>query len=507
MASRDKKHTDKRDESSKSEIMHRLKTHPFLFIGTVITLVIVIIAFVFVPAMAPNTAKGGDLVFGYYNKVPIKYVQNNYFYQMQQIIYQRQQPSQDDPYFIYTWAQIWRQAFEETVIHMGILDEMKQAGYSVPAEVVDRQMAELPHFQENGRFSSTKFRAMDSSSRTNLWRQLQESITTGTFMEDLVGLKTAAKETEFVSSMASPKRSFDCALFSLKSYPDSEISSYVKANPEMFMNMRLSKITINSSERDARQILNSIKNGATTFEEAARANSQDWAADRGGDMGSVMAFELEYENIDQQARTKILSLSKEELSDIIKNNTGWAFYRLDETAQPADIEDINQLSRIRAYFMENLKGRAEDWVIGEAEKFSAQAKERGFAQAAASEDISTKSFGPIPLNYGNSAIFGSISSSGISELANAGSNELFWKTAFSTPLNTVSKPIVINDNVVVLYPTEEITADESELSMIENYYSYWISGSTENAIRSYFLNNNKLNDRFQETFWKIWRPN
>jgi hypothetical protein len=507
MASRDKKQADKRDESTKSEILHRLKTHPFLFIGTVLVLIIVIVAFVFVPAMPGAAGRSGDLVFGYYDKVPIKYVQNNYFYQAQQTLYQRQQPSQDDPNFIYTWAQIWRQAFEETVIHMGILDELKQAGYTVPADVVDRNMAELPYFQENGRFSPTKFRAMDSSSRMNLWQQLQESITIGTYTDDLADLKTASKEAAFVSSMASPRRSFDCAIFSIQTYPDSEVLSYAQANPEMFLNMRLSKITVNSSEREARQILDSIKSGAVMFEEAARANSQDWAADRGGDMGALMAFELEYENIDREARGKIIALSTGELSDIIKNNTGWVFYRADEAAQPVDLSELSYQSRVRNYVMGNLRGRAEDWVIAEAEKFSATAREAGFSEAASADGIEIRSFGPIPLNYGNSAIFSSISSAGISELSGAGSNELFWRTAFSTLLNTASRPIVIDDNVIVLYPTEEVSADESEAEMIESYYSYWIRGSTENALRSYFLNNGKLDDRFQETFWKIWSPN
>jgi hypothetical protein len=383
---------------------------------------------------------------------------------------------------------------------------MKQAGFTVPADVVDRNMAELPIFQENGRFSSTKFRAMDSSSRMNLWRQLQESITKGTYTEDLAYLKTTSKEASFVSSMASPRRSFDCVIFSTASYPDSEVISFAKANPELFQEMRLSKITINSGERDARQILDSIKSGAVMFEEAARANSQDWAADRGGDMGSLMAFELEYENIDREAREKIVSLSTGELSDIFKNNSGWVFYRVDETAQPADINDITTQGRIRNYFMGYLRGRAEDWLIGEAEKFSAEAREKGFSQAASADGIDSRSFGPIPLNYGNSAIFGSISSSGISELSGAGYNELFWRTAFSTPLNTVSRPLVIDDNVIVLYPTEEVSADESETEIIESYYSYWISGSTENALRSHFLNSEKLDDRFQETFWKIWSP-
>ena len=128
MPSREKKLPEKRDDSAKSEIMHRLKTHPFLFIGTVVILVIVIVAFVFVPAIVPNTQRGEELVFGYYNKVPIKYVRDNYFYQVLQYITRNQQPSTDDPNYIFTVRQMWRQAYEEAAIRIGILDEVKQAG-------------------------------------------------------------------------------------------------------------------------------------------------------------------------------------------------------------------------------------------------------------------------------------------------------------------------------------------------------------------------------------------
>ena len=506
MASKKKKQPEKRDDSAKSEILHRLKTQPLLFIGTVVVLVIVIVAFVVVPAIVPEARVSEDLIFGYYNRVPIKYVPNNYFAQTQQMLFQNYMPPADDPNYMYMFLQVWRQAFEDTVVYMGIQDEMKSSGFVVPEDVVDRQVAELSYFQENGRFSPTKYRAMDNTTRMNLWRQVQDSITVQTYLSDLGSLKTGSNEASFIASLASPKRSFDVAIFPLNSYPDSEIISYTQANPALFRVTRLSRISISSGERDARQVLESVKSGLTTFEEAARANSQDWAADRGGDIGMMMAFELEYEIRSEQDRDSVLNLARGELSDVVATSSGWSFYRAEEASHPAELDDVVQMERIRSYVMSNLRGRVEDWVILEAEKFTAQVRETGFSEAAAAGNVNTNSFGPIPLNYGDSVLFSTVSSSGISELSSASQNPLFWRNAFSTPLNSPTDPFIVGDSVIVLVPLEEMDEEEDEIEYIKSYYSYLVSSSAENSYRSYFLGNDKLDDRFQEMFWKIWDP-
>jgi len=508
MPSREKKGPENREDST-SEIMHRLKTHPFLFIGTVLVLVIVIVAFVFLPMPGLRTQSGApDFIFGYYDKIPIRYARDNYFYQVLQSITQRQQqPASDDPNYTYLMARQWRQAFDAAVVHTGMLDEVKKAGYIVPDAVVDRQVAELPQFQENGRFSAFRYRAMDNTSRMSLWRQVQESLALQAYASDLSGLRTASKEAAFVSSMSSPKRSFDAAFFPFSSYPDSEILSFARDNAALFRVTHLSRITINSSEREARQVFDSVKNGTTTFEEAAKTNSQDEYAEKGGDMGVQMAFELQPLISDDQAREKIINLSKGDISDPVKVVSGWAFFRAEEAVRPADTNDKTQKDKIRTYIMVYSRGKVEDWLIAAAGKFSSQVKTMGFKEAAVAGNITSHNFGPIPVNYGNTALFGSVSSSGIPELADAGTNEFFWKAAFSTPLKSPSDPVVIGNNVVVLYPLEESTADANETGMIATYYPYWMMNGTEQAYQLHFLTSDKLDDRFNDMFSKIWRKN
>ena len=506
MASKEKKQPEKRDDTGKSEIMHRLKTHPFLFIGTVVVLVIVIIAFVFVPAIVPSARGMENLIFGYYNKVPIRYVSGNYFYKVQQSLTQQyQMPSPDDPSYFMIIQWIWRRAFEETVIYMGIQDEMKQAGYIIPEKVVDREVAK--QFQENGKFSASRYRAMDNASRTALWRQVQDSVVAGMYMSDLLSLRATSSEVSFVSSMASPRRSFELAIFPFNSYPDSEVISYAKANPALFRITRLSRITINSGEREAQQILDSVRNGVSTFEEAARTNSQDEYAEKDGDMGIRMAYELIPEISDEQAREGVINLSRGTISDLVKVSSGWAFFRTEEAVHQADTNDSTQRDKIRNYIMNYLRGQAEDWLFAEAEKFVVQVKETGFNNAGSDVYVTKHSFGPISVNYGNLALFTTVESLGIPELKNAGTDQLFWKAAFSTPIMSPSDPFVFENNVMVLYPVEESAADESTIQQIESYYPYRIRETMNQTYSSYFLNNEKLDDRFYETFQRLWRVN
>ena len=146
-------------------------------------------------------------------------------------------------------------------------------------------------------------------------------------------------------------------------------------------------------------------------------------------------------------------------------------------------------------------------MFSKAEKFNDQVRESSFDAAIAAAGLSKKSFGPIPLNYGNIVFFGSVRSSGIQELENAGDNQFFWKAAFSTPLNSPSSPLVIGDNIIVLFPLEEISAEEYEIELIKSYFPYWISIAIEDSFRLHFLTSEKLDDRFTETFYSLWREN
>jgi hypothetical protein len=516
MTPSEKKRLVHEENPNRGEWKRRFKANPFIFIGTIVILVIVIVAFVVVPAFVPEA--GGpavDLTFGFYDKVPISYVPGNYMANVQENYARYFQGSINESNYQTISEIIWRQAFEETALHVAMLQTIKQAGYVAPAAVVDREVAALPQFQENGRFSAARYRSLPNTTRMALWREMQQSIAQNHYLDDIMGLRLPSGEREFVRSMTARTRSFGMASFPLDSYPDEEIAAYAASEPDLFRTVHLSRITINSSEREARQVLDSVTNGTQTFEEAAQTQSQDAYAERGGDMGILMAYELTGEVPDSAERESVIATAPGGYSPLVKVPTGWAFFRTDEEVRPVDTADPANLSKIRSYMTGFERGRMEDWLFGRAWLFVDAVEKSGFDEAVLETGAQSHDFGPLPLNYGGvvitdsaqgTSLFPTLSAQSISELIQAESNENFWSAAFFTPLETPSDPLVIGNNVLVLYPREEIIKDEADTEGIAAFYSTWVSSGIEASLRSHFLQSDKLVDKFQATFSQYISP-
>ncbi|MDR0785661.1 MAG: SurA N-terminal domain-containing protein [Treponema sp.] len=508
MALKEKKAAAKKNESITEEFTRQFKTRPGVFIGTILVLVIVIIAFVFVPAITPSAEMGRsvDLIFGYYGKTPISYTPGGYLAQVYENIARSQQNAGQDVNNLFMNYQIWRAAFEQTVVRTAILEEMRKAGYATPDGVVDKEVAALPIFQENGRFSSVKYRQMDGNTRETLWKEVQEEIAASRYIDDITSLRISSKEAPFIRAMASPERSFDMVTFSLSNYPDSETIAFANANPSLFKSAHLSKIAM-KSEKEAQQVMQNIKDGVATFEDSAKTQSQDAVtAEKGGDMGVKMAFELISEIPDADARNAVLDLAQGSFSELVKTGETWTFFRAEDAPKLADTTDEETLRKIRSYVIDFERGRVEDYFIKEAEAFASLSNTKGLDAALDERGLEKKHFGPTPINFGGDQLLPPLDSS-ISELSGAVSNENFWRIAFSTPLNTASNPFVVGNNVLVLYPTEEAPADETNAGYIETAYSsYWLSYTMEQKTSSFFTGNAKLKDNFSDAYFKYLQP-
>jgi parvulin-like peptidyl-prolyl isomerase len=413
----------------------------------------------------------------------------------------------------YEGLNVWRQAFEGAAVHTAILQEMKKSKYTVPVKAVDREVAQLAQFKdEKGRFSPALYQKMSSNSRLVLWRQMQEELTKNQYLEDIQGLLQSSGEAKFIGNMSSKMRSFETTAFQVDAYPDSEYMAFAQGNLDLFKSIHLSRISVNSSEKEALSILASIKDGTSTFEDAARSQSQDSYADRGGDMGVSYLFELEQEITDAQDREKITSLGKDELSAVIKAGERWVFFRVEEELKPANFEDEAVMEKVRAYMRNYERGRMEDWAVEQAKTFIADANSEGFDYAIEKHGKSKGSFGPVPVNYGGVDLFASLESFSSSftdfssqDLSDLSKNENFWKTAFATRLNTASEPLVQGSKVLVLYPTEQTEAEESSIEGIASTYSsYWLSNANDQSFQTYFMNSPKMDNRFIDTYFRYF---
>ncbi len=506
MAAKEKKPAEGRGDSAMAELSRRFHANPLIFLGTIFILLFTIVAFVLVPAAAPSAGGSGKLSFGSYDGQPIEFVQGNYFAQQRDYFNQQFRSSGQDQNLQFAAFQIWRAAFESTVIHVAALQEMKKAGFVTPTAIIDRRMAEHPAFQENGRFSAAKYRAMSDADRLALRKSLKDEFAMARYVEDTLDLRVPTKEKEFMKALASPERSFEMVAFPLSAYPDSEVAAFAASKSELFRAVHFSKITISSSEGDAKKVLASVKDGTISFEDAAKTHSKDELADKGGDMGTRLAFEFATEIADEAARAAVLATSKGELSAVVKVPAGWAFFRCEDEGREADLTDAAALAKVRAYITDFERGRIEDWLTAKANDFIASAKAGGFDAAAKSVSAQKKTFGPVPLNYGDIELYRSISSFEIPELAGASVNEAFLKAAFSTPVADLSAPLVVGDNVIVLRIVEERTAEDSSTAVIDFYYPYVVGQYAERRMRDQVLASDKLKDEFYPTFINTFLP-
>lgn len=499
------------DSKEKKPINHQAltknytKRSPFVIVGTIIILVIVVIAFVFVPAIeaAVGSSSEPSFTFGSYDGKDITLAYGNYF--AEQISAIQQNVPQEQMNNIFAGLQIYRQAFNNTIVHTAKMKEMEKAGFIMPNSIVDKQIINLPAFQEAGVFSSALYQSVPNDRRMAIWNSVREQMISGMYDQSLAGLRVSAKELEFINAMNNTVRSFEMVSMPIFAYPDTEVRAYAESNPDLFKQIHLSVITINSSEREANQLLKSIQNGTSSFEDAAKNSSSDRYAETGGDMGLKIAYELNTE-IPEENQPSIFALANGEISSVIKVPNGWAFYRMEESAQNLDLNDTANLAKARSYIQGYERGRMENWLVERAEAFITLARSEGFttaASTAAYEGFETNTFGPVPLNYGDNDLFAKVTSFNISPLSQAASDNNFWKQAFKTPVNSVSDAIIVGDNVVVLYPTNETLADETaeaETSFLSMYYPYWMNICVNQNFTNQILKSDKLVDDFTNTY-------
>jgi hypothetical protein len=491
-------------EKPQSELQKRFKTNPLLFVGTVLVLIIVIVAFVLVPAIVPEAGGlGFDATFGYYGKAPIRYAANNYFYRVREYYGNMYSGISGMGFERY----VWRMAFDEAAARTAMIEEARLSGYVPPDTVVDKAVAQLPVFQENGRFSAVRYNATDSATRTRYWEEIREDLIVSRYFEDIATLLVSDKDKAFIADMAARQRSFDVTAFSINDYPAEEVAAYIDAHKDLFKTVHFSQITITSRESDAKKVLEQIRSGVSTFEDSARSQSADSNADRGGDMGSKMVYELESDIPDTDVRSALLALEPGAISEIVKVPAGWAFFRVEEAARDADGADSATVDKVRTYLIGFQRGIVEDYYLAKAEAFNADVESVGFLNACADLGLADSKIGPLPINYGDTNAFATVSSYGVNVLDGAASNENFWKIAFSTAVGSPSRPIVLGNNIVILVPTEETALDDDGRTIIENSYASFADNpeTLGRAINAVFLKDKKFKDRFDEVFSKLFR--
>jgi hypothetical protein len=477
-----------------------------------------IVAFVIVLPLGGATGGmggGHSLDFGSYAGKSIVYGQGTYFAsQVQAINDQLHQQGLNESNYQFFAYQVYRGAFERTVLHMAVLDAVQKAGVSISDKVLDEKMAQYPGFQENGKFSMQRYNSASLSEKLDIRNNIREDLLTQEYYNGVSGLSPSSKETAFVASMAKDTRTIEYVALPLSAYPDSEVAAWGAANSGLFRRLSLSRITLDTNQADAEALLKQIKNKTVAFDQAAKNRSKDSYAARGGVMGSTYFSDIAADLVDKAGAEKLAALKKGDFSPVLKTLTGgFAFFMADDDAQAPNFSDPILIKDVRDYMNRFEKGTIENWAVAKAKPLSSLPPAT-FEAACRKQGLKVKSDGPFPINYGDLQmsiygqkvpIFKPVNSSDASELAGASTSDNFLLAAFSLAPGSVSSPIVLGDNVIVL-KVKEAGSSLDASSGIDLYYPYFFQQKLNTDVANLFMSSSQLRDNFAPIFFKYFQP-
>src|SRR6056297_1580244 len=510
MLSREQRRAKKQLEKKASEqnTVERKRTqHPVMWVLSVLVLVIVVVAFVVAPAFG-GLGSRDRLIFGYYDGEPIEYEPDSYFSRQRDAYAEQIESQSDQNSDNYQWQalQVWKGAYDMTVVHTAILQQAEKSGLVISEKKLDRTIAKYGPYQENGKFSAELYRNASNSEKIATRELFNENLIHDQWNQDLANIPSTESEKEFMQSMASPERKFRYVHFSLNNYPDEEVMSFAEENTRLFRKMNLSRISLRMKESEAKKIYQQLQESPDRFEELAQNHSSDENAEKGGDMGWVRYHELAAAFEESDKADTIFSLTQGELTGLVETSFGWAIYRCDEPPTNPDFTNDEELDAVRSYVIRNERGQVEDYFINRAETFVANAKEEGFSLAAADARVSEAETEYFPINYGESFFLKPIRSvnDGDSLLQRAQSNQRILTSLFSVKENNFTEPLVLGNSVLVAQLLDERRAPEEEVKQIANYHSYIMQNFQREEIRNHFLQSDKLEDNFMQVFSKYF---
>ena len=482
----------------------KIGQHPWLYLFSVILLIVIAVTFVGAPVVG-DAVRGttGSISFGKYGKEDIEFSQNGYFAQQREILGQQIKPEGDSSSWKWDMYRVWRGAFERTVVHVGILDEVKSNKTHISQEQLNSLIIKHGPYQSNGEFDVEMYQNTPSYKREEFRKDFKENLLKEYYLSDYVlGQKSAEAEKDYTYGLMKNQRSFHLMFFPLDRIPDADLTAYAQQNAKNFKRIGLSKITL-SSESDAKKVLKMVQADPESFAETAKAQSTDVFAEGGGAMGTSYSYELKSEFSDADL-DKILALAQGAVSDIIKSGNDYVIYRCTTAATDPDLSSADTIRAIKNYVNRYERGFVEDKAVAAAETFIKDAQAEGIYGAASKAGISVYTTEPFCINYGAVNYFAQVRvQQGELDLKPAMYSKDFFIQAFSIKGEEYSKPVILNNGVIVLQLIEESSPDDIDQAVA--LYGQQIDGQiAETDIVNYFLTSDKLKDNFHQTFSKYF---
>jgi len=419
-----------------------------------IILVVIVVTFIGAPVVS-QAAGQQNAIFGDYDGIPIEFMQGNTFAkEVEQITRFYEQFNTGSTNMESQRQFIWRQAFDQTAVQVALEQEAKKAGIVITQAEVDEALVHYPAYLKDGVFNQELYNDTGSSDRFRYMQETKTQLLIQKYVQDQTqGPMVSSVTKDFVASMAYPQRKFSFVTFTDTDFPDSALLDYAQKNTKLFRTIDLSRISVTTSEADARTVRDEAVKGNKTFGELAKTYSKDSLADVGGELNVKHYYELTNEVPSAADLDKIFALPKGGLSAIIHSGKTWSFYRVNTPATDPDLKSSDTMALIRVYLSNHERGVIEDNLTAQATAFTKAVKDAkgDFEKVAKLNKKPVSNTDWVGVNYGNLDLFPSVTQASKNEaFQGLVSNDAFFKTAFGLAKGATSTPILASPTVFVV---------------------------------------------------------
>ncbi len=473
----------------------------FGWIAGMIILILIAVSFVMAPAIEALVGgnKSNEIVFGKYGKDDVKYTSNNYFYdQVQNYASQYKTSDGNGTQRLY---QIWKSAYDSTVIFTAVNQMANKLHIIAVDDVVNRAIINSGTYNKDGKFDVDTFQKASAESKASVDRSIRRAIPYQTVISDVGSILSSDAEADYIAAMAADNRTFKYVSLDASLFPDQKASEYALMNKQLFYSMDLSVISV-QTEDEAKAIASSISSGTKTFEEAATESSKDSYASAKGKVGTVFYYGIlpNFKNADQA--TQFLSAKAGDVVGPFEGTNGWALYRLDSAPKAPDFTDTATLASVKAYLAYNNDPIITDYLSSQADQFASDAA-NGFEEAAAKANLDVNSVGATPLNISSSQYMNSFKTTDTKGLlASVSSDEATGKLLFTEPVGTIVKPIKNGASYLVV-KIESDAKDENTSSYVKMFYNYLSGSQNQQDLSQAIFASDAFKDNFLTTFLKV----
>lgn len=484
----------KKNEKDMNATQQKMKQHPVIYWLTVMTLIIIVVAFVIVPSTTGLMSSRTDSALGYFEGKKIANdgysLYRSNLSAMEMNLRNSMPAEQFDMYYQYYASTIKN----STIENYAVVKMLNDNGIKVsPSKIEDLLRQQCGDFgigavyvvdtsQNFGPANFSEHLYKIDRSKNNLRvkaarRNLAYREAASVFFSDMNALGTFSdNEKAFLNKMAGNSAAAEYFEVTDGMIDTEELALYVEANSDDFRTLSIQMLRADN-KATAKEIAQELADDPELFTERAKVyNSTMRARDEGRMEGFAADIARKLNVTKDSTLKKITALDEGEISDILPIDGYFYIFKADAFAVEADADEIalSQVNELVNMIKLDEPELYRELMDGAAEAIVAKSRTEGFSTTASLYAAEVKKMESFPLNYGNASMLTGINPTQYSN------DESFLSEVFSAEAGEVINPVSSGMDLMIFKVTERTEDTAAEANINEN--------SIHNAMFSDYIN-------------------